>query len=347
MFNQEPRTVESMTAELAQYLGELTGPDADRLADPTDPRNHRHRALSETSERLRIALHAKFHASPLLRRFMIANIHAKRAGPLTEPWMALAERDVMGLLLSMPDSYWQVHNTPAALTRYTLTYLADQYAQAHTYLWSSTVLKAINACPLPSHVLSTGLTPFPTTYHAFENALDVVSPQDTAYEADGYLISPIDNGSLLWLPCSTYDIDTPSGTIAMWNITHGRRYPEDFLPNQVESLRLPLAMLAMLQTHTTVVTTARLSRGFRRHPDLSAADAAQTVSVVSLRRDTDRAVRAYNAESVAWRHKWWVSGHFRAQWIPSTQSHRTTWIAPYIKGKPDAPMLNHVYTVQK
>jgi hypothetical protein len=337
----------AMSAELAEYLADLTVPEADRLANATDPRNHRYHALAEASERLRSGLYAKFNASPLLRRFLTANLHAERVGPLTEPWMALAERDVMGALLSMPDSYWQLQNTPPALTRYGLTYLADQYAQAHTYLWSYTVLKAIHACPLPSHVLSPGLTPFPTTYHAFESALDVVSLEGHAYEADGYLISPIDHGSLLWLPCSTYGGNTPSGTIAMWSLVYGRRYPEDFAPQEVESFRLPLAMLAMLQTHTTVVTTAKLPRGFRRHADLSAADAAQTVSVVSLRRDTERAVHAYNAESVAWRHKWWVSGHFRAQWIPSTQSHRTTWIAPYIKGDPDAPMLDHVYTVKK
>lgn len=342
MFTQEKPT----NAELAQYVEDLGVPDAARLLDRTDPRNHRRLALHDAHERLRGELHAKFQVSPLLHRFMTANIKHQRACPLTEPWMALAERDVMGLLLSMPNSYWQLYDTTPTLARYGLTYLAHQYSQAHTYLWSSTVLKAINACPLPSHVLSTGLTPFPTTYHAFENALEVVSPEDTAYEADGYLISPIDNGSQLWLPCSTNAIDKPSGTIAVWNLVYGRRYPEDF-SQQREALRLPLAMLAMLQTHTTVVTTAKLPRGFRRHPDLSSADAAQTVSVVGLRRDTERAVHAYNAESVAWRHKWWVSGHFRAQWVPSTQSHRTTWIAPYIKGKPDAPMLNHVYTVKK
>jgi hypothetical protein len=42
-----------------------------------------------------------------------------------------------------------------------------------------------------------------------------------------------------------------------------------------------------------------------------------------------------------------VNGHVRAQWYPSEQAHRLIWIAPYLKGPEDAPMLTHAYKVAR
>lgn len=38
-------------------------------------------------------------------------------------------------------------------------------------------------------------------------------------------------------------------------------------------------------------------------------------------------------------HRWVVNGHWRNQWYPSMQSHRPKWIAPYIKGPDDKPLV--------
>jgi hypothetical protein len=50
-------------------------------------------------------------------------------------------------------------------------------------------------------------------------------------------------------------------------------------------------------------------------------------------------------DGVEWKHKWWVSGHYRAQWYPSDKSHKVIWIAPFLKGPEDAPLLEKIYTV--
>lgn len=40
-----------------------------------------------------------------------------------------------------------------------------------------------------------------------------------------------------------------------------------------------------------------------------------------------------------WQHRWVVRGHWRNQWYPTLGDHRPKWIAPYLKGPDDAPLL--------
>ncbi|TXH58329.1 MAG: hypothetical protein E6Q97_02475, partial [Desulfurellales bacterium] len=39
-----------------------------------------------------------------------------------------------------------------------------------------------------------------------------------------------------------------------------------------------------------------------------------------------------------WRYQWLVNGHWRAQWYPKSQEHRTIWIMPHMKGPEDKPV---------
>lgn len=40
-----------------------------------------------------------------------------------------------------------------------------------------------------------------------------------------------------------------------------------------------------------------------------------------------------------YQHRWVVRGHWRQQWYPSKDAHRPKYIAPYMKGPDDAPMI--------
>ncbi len=42
---------------------------------------------------------------------------------------------------------------------------------------------------------------------------------------------------------------------------------------------------------------------------------------------------------VEWSRRWLVRGHWRNQWYPSEQVHRTIWISPYVKGPEDRPFI--------
>lgn len=45
------------------------------------------------------------------------------------------------------------------------------------------------------------------------------------------------------------------------------------------------------------------------------------------------------ASLVDWSHRWMVTGHWRKQWYAKTEVHRPKWIAPYVKGPDDKPLL--------
>lgn len=40
-----------------------------------------------------------------------------------------------------------------------------------------------------------------------------------------------------------------------------------------------------------------------------------------------------------WSHRWMVTGHWRKQWYAKAEVHRPKWIAPYVKGPDDKPLL--------
>ena len=62
------------------------------------------------------------------------------------------------------------------------------------------------------------------------------------------------------------------------------------------------------------------------------------VRVVTLRRrDTSAALGAHH--EVDWSHRWVVSGHWRNQYLPSVDAHRLQWVAEYVKGPGDRPLV--------
>ncbi len=68
---------------------------------------------------------------------------------------------------------------------------------------------------------------------------------------------------------------------------------------------------------------------------------------VMLRRALIKREQGDQGSSVQWTHQWLVSGHWRDQWLPSSGSHRMTWIAPYVKGPPDLPLKTPVRLVAR
>jgi hypothetical protein len=64
------------------------------------------------------------------------------------------------------------------------------------------------------------------------------------------------------------------------------------------------------------------------------------VRIVRLRRSLSADRDAENPSARReWRHRWVVRGHWRNHWYPSIHDHRPMWIAPYLKGPTDAPLL--------
>jgi len=103
--------------------------------------------------------------------------------------------------------------------------------------------------------------------------------------------------------------------------------------------RLPLALWALMQSEGVAsVTEERADRAARRRLVKSNSPLTGEVSVVRLRRphhDSD----ASGESAVEWSRRWIVSGHWRRAWRPSVKAHRLTWIAPFVKGPEDKPLV--------
>lgn len=62
-----------------------------------------------------------------------------------------------------------------------------------------------------------------------------------------------------------------------------------------------------------------------------------TVKVVDLARP--RSGSTPQGGTVDWSHRWIVNGFWRNQWFPKAGVHRPVWIAPYVKGPGDKPLV--------
>ena len=132
-------------------------------------------------------------------------------------------------------------------------------------------------------------------------------------------------------------------------IPYGATFPDDFneaIRGQVGSV---LAMMSFLKSRYTSNAEHKLPRAWRRHRQIHRTDRDRLIRIVVMRKPASVAVKkqAASDKSRKSRVRWWVSGHHRAQWYPSKQSHEVLWIAPYLKGPSGAPMIKKVYAVNR
>jgi hypothetical protein len=107
--------------------------------------------------------------------------------------------------------------------------------------------------------------------------------------------------------------------------------------------------MAFLNSPYIPKTVRRLLRAERREiARYKAADLGEEITFVTLRRpEPRRHGKEEELAGVDWKHRWIVSGHYRAQWYPSEAAHHVIWIAPYMKGPEDAPLIEHAYRVAR
>lgn len=114
-------------------------------------------------------------------------------------------------------------------------------------------------------------------------------------------------------------------------------------------LRTFITLLTLMRQRIAVTSEPALPRQIRR----TAARQARTVPalrVVTLRRAYARsAEKSAEAQPVSWSQRWIVSGHWRQQWYASIGAHRQIWIAPFVKGPQDKPLVlpDEVYKLRR
>lgn len=105
----------------------------------------------------------------------------------------------------------------------------------------------------------------------------------------------------------------------------------------IYDLRLVIAFNLLLAQGVTLNSEHHASRQLRRQVERKLGKVLDPVTIIRL---PHRHYAHSNGESsVDWSHRWVVSGHWRKQWYPAAEVHRPKWIAPYIKGPDDLPLV--------
>jgi hypothetical protein len=238
--------------------------------------------------------------------------------------------------------------------------LAYRLQGAQPYLWSQECLRtARHSPPLPSHVISRNILPYPILFFSREVALPLVNPDGSCigYQ-DWMVVTDEGEGIGVWTSVNPHheagslrDGEMPACARGM--VRYGARWPDDFSDVERLATEAVLKELAFINSPFVDARPARLERMYRRMQEREGVEQKEVerpVAVVVLRRAEnlgDRPKDQPEGECREWKHHWWVSGHFRAQWVPTEQAHKVIWIAPYIKGDLSKPLLEKVYSVAR
>jgi hypothetical protein len=118
--------------------------------------------------------------------------------------------------------------------------------------------------------------------------------------------------------------------------------PEAFTETQKESMledrRLLAAFWALAKQRITIERREPPIRQVRRRLQRAGLP-VKDIRVITLREASSS---GHNPEPgrVEWSHRWVVGGHWRQQpWGPENRYRRATWIAPFVKGPSDKPLV--------
>lgn len=224
-------------------------------------------------------------------------------------------------------------------------------ATASVYLWSERIIEIASASPLPTHVVGADVMDAPVMFWSQETSM-TTSASALIKGANNWML-------LIRAPDSirifgdVADADGSKISILFGCIPFGWRFPDDFPIEGRPGTKRVLSRLAFLRSPFVSVESHQMPRQWRRDAIRSGQSPAalnQKVHTVLLRRSAQAAVDrevSDRSRHVDWKNQWWVSGHYRAQWMPSSKSHKVIWIAPYLKGPADKPVAATVFKVNR
>jgi hypothetical protein len=318
------------------------------------------RPTPEQLARWRRAMVERYSQDVLVRRF----IRETRSGTRnTAPWQALAEKRYAALVacrIGDPDidvRWWPGQWRPEDEDLQSVSLAVRLGGLAVPYLWSEDVEAMVRDLPLPRHVVGRNLLPHPWMFFSYEVAYGPTGPTGDGW-TDWCLIEDARDCIHITAPLvnrlrgDPVDWKATRISVASMRLPYGLTWPDDAPADRREGWGLILRRLAFINSPYVETIRHRLPRPIRREAKRFRQDVPETDAdlcrTVVLRRAAAEAQARHDADQAAgpdWRGHWWVSGHFRAQWYPSDQSHRVIWVAPYVKGDLGKPLLEKTYAV--
>lgn len=295
--------------------------------------------------------------NPLLQRYL-QHIWPKRntLPRNTQPWQAQGERLYAAAMATFDDTLFKTA-TEETHDPHLSASTVGALLFAQVYLWTEEVRLIAHNTPLPRHTVGRSLLPYPSMFWSYETALPMTDAEsgDEVGERNWLLLfeSRDKRGQKgISLISDMMDAEKKTMKFSLGSLLYGSIYPDDMpYPGVAHNV---LSALAFLNTPLVTDTRVPLDRSTRREyakvarknnlpiPEWKTLE----TSVVKLRHPVARAMsNGQEGDGIDWQHRWWVSGHFRAQWYPSTKGHKLIWIQPHIKGPEDKPILQKTYHV--
>jgi hypothetical protein len=223
---------------------------------------------------------------------------------------------------------------------------------AQVYQWSDHCEELADAAPLPKHTISRNVMPTPIMFWSRQRSYIIHEPE--YFETNWMLVMHgVDRMRILHDEIYGKRDSRRRAEFVLMDIPYGMIYPDDFgegmSQNEIGRLLKRCSFLASpYTTHTAHGLPHHIRRQMQRSGQQGVfEDNKADVRVVALRRYRERKPPSGDHRHVDWRHKWWVTGHHRAQWYSKEKAHKVIWIAPYVKGPEDKPVLEKIYSVQR
>lgn len=240
--------------------------------------------------------------------------------------------------------------------------------RGQTYLWHQNTIDAATSAPLVPHVFQPNALPFEDLFFCFENPIFIEPQKTLTLETEegermpstsqtvwAHITRMGDAGAALIFDRALIPQDSaymPQTHLMFEPIPWGARWPEDFegfdAYNVISAI---LRMLAFMQAPfvDTTPLERHLPRPMRREYERAGKQAPlKEVSIITLRAKLQEPIYrngvAEEGPGREYKHSWWVNGHYRWQWYPSTREHKLIPIAQYMKqiGKPLLPQIRDV-----
>lgn len=223
--------------------------------------------------------------------------------------------------------------------------LYELLAASEVFFWHNEITIGAQAMTLPDHVFGREGFQTPFMWWTFGNALEF---EGVSSPVDGLLIIGfVDRVGLFYF----FGASKTTDRVMQWEL-HEIFYGEKI--TELHAHAWVLKLVAFLNSKYVSATSTKIERGLRRRIEKSTEKKieAPRVRVIQLRTKTakpgDPEVTVAPAGSGPdWAGRWWVRGHIRAQWCPSTKTHKVIWIAPHLKGPEEKPILGRLYNVAR
>jgi len=303
--------------------------------------------------------------NPLFRQYGMRWNHEKPPVCNTEPWHAFASRLVTGMQLLAAlipsinvklEGFGEIDLGYITKEKMMLN-LFDIVMDAPVYLWSTDMLNLAQAAPLPPHTISSQMLVRKSMYWTFESAFKGEHVEKgSRYETQWFYLVEQDTTAGMWTRLFSDAIlfdkngEPTDQRLIAFAMMYGKSWPRDWT-DQTDQVAVGnfLKYCAFLASPFIDKTPQRLPRHQRRQLERAGQEREQVnrdTTVTILRRKVPGVPTKRPPQGETdWQHQWWVSGHYRAQWYPSDAAHRVIWIAPFLKGPSDKPLLDKMYSV--